>query len=110
VSIFRSAILDSDGHTVNVGYLSLFWIMVVVLNVIPIMCVFAGWGIYQGASVMDMIKALGLGVAAVAGGFSTTLGALGLFLMGDAKAASAGQTAPQSARTSASLPDDSTSP
>jgi hypothetical protein len=87
VSVFRSAILDSDGHTVNVGYLSLFWIMIVVLNVIPLMCGFAAWGIYHdAATTVEVIKALGIGVGSVAMGFATTLGALGVFIWGDSRA------------------------
>lgn len=108
MSVFRSAILDSDGHTVNVGYLSLFWIMIVVLNVIPFMCGLAAWSVYLDAkTTVDVIKALGWGVGAVAGGFSTTLAALGLFLWGDSKN---GRTAGQPAQTSSGLPDGSTNP
>lgn len=85
MSIFRSAISDANGG-VNVGYLSLFWIMIVVLNVIPLMCTMAVIEAYFGGEHHAFnFKDLGTGIRDVTFGFSTALGALGLFLWGDSR-------------------------
>lgn len=97
MSVFRSSILDADGKTVNVGYLSLYWIMIVVLNVIPLMCGLSVWAVAHGTPVVEVLKALGIGVAAVTGAFATALAALGAFIAGDSRAY---RTAPLPAQTS----------
>jgi hypothetical protein len=67
VSVFRSAVTAADG-TVNVGYLSLFWIMIVVLNVIPWMCVFTAVDAFGYNRPFD-VRSLGYGVGAVCADF-----------------------------------------
>lgn len=82
MSVFRSAIEDAEGG-VNVGYLSLFWVMIVVLNVIPIMCVGAALTWWKTGAFP--LQELGIGVGSVGGGFAVVLGALGVFVRGDRK-------------------------
>jgi len=75
MGIFRSAVTESDGVTINVGYLALFWLMVVVLGVIPVLVVLA---------LLDIdVQPIGIAVGAVCGGFATALGSLGFFVWGD---------------------------
>jgi hypothetical protein len=83
LNVFRSAVTGSDG-SINVGYLSLFWIMIIVLNVIPWMCVFTAIDAFGYDRPFD-VRSLGYGVGAVCAGFSTALGALGIFLWGDSR-------------------------
>lgn len=83
IGLFRSAVTDADGKSINVGYLSLFWILIVVLNVIPIMVT----GAIVEAAFSDKhvfpYAELGKGVGMVTGAFAAALGALGLFVKGD---------------------------
>ncbi|MGH9809097.1 MAG: hypothetical protein ACRD9W_17910 [Terriglobia bacterium] len=85
VGMFRSAITEDDNRSVNVGYLSLFLIMALVLLILPIM---------TGAAILQTIydehhifpyAELGKGAGLITVAFSTALGALGLFLVGDRK-------------------------
>lgn len=83
IGLFRSAVTDADGKSINVGYLSLFWILIVVLNVIPIMVVGAiVEAIFSDKHVFPYAE-LGKGVGMVTGAFAAALGALGLFVRGD---------------------------
>jgi len=83
VSIFRNAIMESDNVNVNVGYLSLFWIMVVVLTVIPIMVVAAIVQAYYDEHHVFPFLTLGQGAGLITAAFASALTALGVFLWGD---------------------------
>lgn len=85
IGLFRSAITEPDNRSVNVGYFALFWILIVVLNILPIM---AGAAIVQTIYDPKHIfpyAELGKGAGLITVAFSTALGALGLFLVGDRK-------------------------
>ncbi len=75
MSFIRNAITEADGVTLNVGYLALFWLLWVVIGVIPVMVVMAILHID--------VQPLGIAVGAVCGGFGTALAALGVFIAGD---------------------------
>lgn len=83
MSLFRNAITEANGTDINVGYLSLF--VLLTLDVLAT-AIFIGAGFigqrYDAAHrypFTDLAAALG----ALWGTFSTALGALGLFLVGD---------------------------
>jgi hypothetical protein len=81
VNIIRRAITESDGETVNVGYMSLFWLMVVVLGVIPLMCVVSVYAAAKNPDkIPEIVQSLGMGVGAACGGFATALAALGVYI------------------------------
>jgi hypothetical protein len=74
-SVFRSAITGSDGE-VDAGYLAMFWLMAVVIGIIPII---VGVALWKGSNVQD----LGVAVGSICGGFGVAVGAVGAFRMGD---------------------------
>jgi len=83
LGIFRSAITEKDNVSINVGYLSLFWIMVVVLTVIPFMVAGACVEMYYSDKHVFPYAALGTGVGYVTAAFGVALAALGGFIWGD---------------------------
>lgn len=83
IGLFRSAVTDADGKSINVGYLSLFWLLIVVLNVIPVMVLGACVEAYFDPDHVFPYAELGKGVGMVTGAFAVALGALGLFVKGD---------------------------
>lgn len=81
--IFRNAVTESDGESVNVGYLGLFWLLGldVVLSI-----VFVATGFWMQAydpTHKYPYTEVATALAALWGTFSTSLGALGVFLIGD---------------------------
>lgn len=83
IGVFRSAITEADNRSVNIGYLSLFLIMIVVLGILPTMVCGAIVQAYFDANHVFPFAELGKGAGLVTVAFSTALGALGLFLLGD---------------------------
>jgi hypothetical protein len=83
LGIFHSAITEKDNVSINVGYLSLFWIMVVVLTVIPFMVVGACFEAYYADKHVFPYAELGKGVGYVTAAFGVALAALGGFIWGD---------------------------
>jgi hypothetical protein len=83
--IFHNAITEADGVSVNVGYLSLFWVMIGVLGAIPLLILIAIAQLWLSDSHAVNVQELGVAIGAVCTGFGVALGALGLFLMGDRK-------------------------
>jgi len=83
VSVFRSAITEKDGVTVDVGYLSLFIIMWIVLGVIPVMTAGAVWEAISADKHIFPYAELGKGVGMVTAAFAAALGALGVYRKGD---------------------------
>lgn len=81
--LFRNAITEADGVSVNVGYLALFWLLIVVLGAIPLMIVLAFLQLIYSDDHRVDVQQLGVAIGAVCTGFGAALGALGLFLMGD---------------------------
>jgi uncharacterized membrane protein len=79
MSIFRSAITNKDGE-VNVGYLSLFALVALVVGVIPLMCLGTFLSFHKSATGVFDVQGLGAGVGMVCGGFATALGALGVYM------------------------------
>lgn len=100
LSIFRNAITESDNRSVNVGYLSLFWIMIVVLNVIPIMVIGAIVQTYYDEHHVFPFAQLGTGVGYVTGAFAAAMAALGAFIWGDSTKDAAAKTTTITATTS----------
>lgn len=85
IGMFRSAITEPDNCSVNVGYLALFWILIVVLTILPIMTIAACIQTYFDPKHVFPFAELGKGAGLVTAAFATALGALGLFLVGDRK-------------------------
>lgn len=83
MSLFRSAITEADGVSVNVGYLSLFWIMIVVLNILPIMVGAACVQMYYDEHHAFPFAELGKGAGMITAAFAAALAALGGFIWGD---------------------------
>jgi len=86
VSIFRSAVDDGHGQ-VNVGYLALFWAMVVwsiVSIVIAVIGVVAVWLAGPGERAA-IIASIGNCEGYAAFGFATVSGAIGFYLWGDSR-------------------------
>lgn len=83
MSLFRSAITEADGVSVNVGYLSLFWIMIVVLSIVPIMVGAACVQAYYDDRHTFPFAELGKGAGLVTAAFAAALAALGGFIWGD---------------------------
>lgn len=88
MSIFHSAIVDEKGQ-VDIGNLSLFWVLISVLGSITFVSVMSAWSF--GACVQDMEavppvlcrydpQPFGIAVGAICGGFATALGALGVYM------------------------------
>ena len=82
-SILRNAITESDGESVNVGYLGLLWLLGLDLF-LSVVFVVTGFVVQwydptHKYPFTDVAAVLG----ALWGTFSTALGALGLFLVGD---------------------------
>ncbi len=82
MNVFRSAVKGSDGE-VDAGYLALFWIMTVVITVIPFMCVFAAVAMWLDILHKFDVQALGIGIGSVCTGFGVAVGAVGAFRAGD---------------------------
>ncbi len=85
-SIFRSAITNESG-IVDAGYLSLFWIMAVVIMAIPFMCVFTAAAMWLDPLHEFDVQSLGIGIGSVCTGFGVAVGAVGAFRLGDKPAA-----------------------
>lgn len=81
--VVRNAITEEDGQSVNVGYLWLFWLGWLDVG-LSIVIVGAGFltQMYD-ANHAYPFTGVAAALAAVWGTYSTALGALGLFLMGD---------------------------
>jgi hypothetical protein len=80
--IYLSAI-KADG-TVNVGYLVMFKALRVMIGgvvVASLIAIYAVWT--SAAAASEILRSYGYGTGAIAGGFATTLGAIGLFMWGD---------------------------
>lgn len=80
---FKNAVTEADGVSVNVGYLGLFCLLAldVLLSVV-----------FVGAGFLPAFKeypyaGVATAIGATWGTFSTSLGALGLFLVGDRRPA-----------------------
>jgi hypothetical protein len=73
----RQAVTD-DAGAFDVGNLSLFALMWLVLGVVPYMCLMVGVAAFVPTVKFDP-KPLGIAVAAVCGGFATAIGALGAY-------------------------------
>lgn len=82
VPIFRSAITGEDGQ-VDAGYLALFWVLVLVVGAIPVMCVGTLAAMYFDAHHVFKAQELGVGIGAVCTGFAAAIGGVGLFRAGD---------------------------
>lgn len=85
-SVFRQAIDDGHG-SVNVGYLTLFWTLVVwaivSLGILEI-------GAFAVAAASDankaaVLTAIGVAEVSAAGGFATVVGTMGFYLWGDSR-------------------------
>lgn len=81
-SVFRSAITGDDGE-VDSGYLALYWLLVVVIGVIPVMCVGAVCAMWNDPAGHFDAQGLGIGVGSVCAGFATAAGGVGIFRRGD---------------------------
>jgi hypothetical protein len=86
-TIFRNAITEADGVSINVGYLGLFWLLG--LDVL-LSIVFVSTGFWMQS--YDPLHKypfteVAAALAALWGTFSTALGALGVFLIGDRRPA-----------------------
>lgn len=81
-SVFRSAITGDDG-SIDAGYLSLYWIMTVVITAIPFMCVFAMVAMWIDPEHKFDVQGLGIGIGSVCTGFGVAVGAVGAFRAGD---------------------------
>ena len=94
MSTFRSAVTDADG-AVDSGYLAMFVLMLVVVGVVPVMCIGTFVSMYFDTAHKFDVQSLGIGVGAVCGGFATTVGAVGMFRMGDKPRAGVPAAAPK---------------
>lgn len=92
MSVFRSAITDATDGTVDAGYLSLFWIMAVVITAIPFMFIFTAVAMWLDPKHQFDVQALGIGIGSVCGGFGVAVGAVGAFRLGDKPRAPAAGT------------------
>lgn len=83
MSLFHNAITETNGVDVNVGYLSLF--VILALDVLAtVTLIGAGFvGQYYSERHQFPFTDAAAALAALWGTFSTALGALGLFLVGD---------------------------
>lgn len=84
--IYRNAITEADGVSVNVGYLSLFWLLGhdILMSVVLVGAGFVAQRYHPTHAYP--LQEVGIALGAVWGTFSTALGALGVFLVGDRKA------------------------
>jgi hypothetical protein len=79
-----SAITESDGITVDPGYLSLYCVMWLVLGAIPVVCSLGVLAVWRDPAVAAaVIQNVGIAVGAIVGGFGATLAGLGVFRRGD---------------------------
>ena len=83
--IFRNAITESDGVNINVGYLSLYMVMICVLGAIPLLIIITVVQLWISETHTANVQELGVAIGAVCTGFGVALGAVGFFLMGDRK-------------------------
>lgn len=79
--IFVSAITESDGKTVNAGYLALAVVTLIVLGAVPCILALAAWLVYLGKAIS--LQDVGVSIGAVCTGFGVVLAALGAYLKGD---------------------------
>lgn len=103
MSIFRSAITGDDG-LVDAGYLSLFWIMAVVITAIPFMCLFTAVAMWLDPAHKFDVQALGIGIGGVCTGFGVAVGAVGAFRLGDKPRANTVTTATLQQSVTAPVP------
>jgi hypothetical protein len=80
--IMESAITGSDGE-VDAGYLALFWLMWLIIGVIPLMVLGSFYAMYHHATRVFDAQGLGVGIGAICGGFAAAVGGIGAFRMGD---------------------------
>lgn len=93
IGLFRNAVTEEDGHSVNVGYLCLFWVLIVVLTVVPVMVLAAFIQQYHdGTAHRFPFTELRDGLIGVGSVFGATLTALGVFLWGDSRKPPISQT------------------
>lgn len=86
-SVFRQAIDDGHGSA-NVGYLALYWAMVVWSAVSIGIVLIGGFAVVRAPDAADraaIIQAIGVAEGAAAMGFATVAGAIGFFLWGDSR-------------------------
>lgn len=98
LSVFRSAITNADG-TVNVGYLTMYVLLVVFAGAVPMMIIGAFIEMWYGVPVLNptgavvgythefKVSGLGAGIGFAAGGLATSLAAIAVFLKADATSA-----------------------
>jgi hypothetical protein len=81
--VYRNVITESDGVSVNIGYLSLLWILG--LDVLMSLAVVSTgfWTQAYSATHEYPFTGVATALAAIWGTFSTALTALGVFLIGD---------------------------
>jgi hypothetical protein len=81
VSLIRKAITEADGQTLNVGYLSLFWLFIAVIGAVQIEALLAIIAsIRTPDKIAEILQSLGVAVGATCGGFATALTALGVYI------------------------------
>jgi hypothetical protein len=107
ISIFRSAVTNVDG-SVNVGYLTMYVVVGILLGAVPLMILGAYIEMWFGVPVLNAagvvvaythefkVSGLGAGIGFAAGGLATSLGAIALFLKADATPAPVLPPAPSS--------------
>ncbi len=86
-TVFRQAIDDGNG-SINVGYLALYWAMVVWSVVAVGVLALGGLALLHAPDAADraaIIQAIGVAEGANATGFGVVVGAVGFYLMGDAR-------------------------
>lgn len=87
MSIFRSAILGTDGE-VDAGYLAMFWGVAVWIAAETVILLAGATVLYRlppehSDQIANILQSTGVAFGAAATGFATMLGAVGLFRMGD---------------------------
>lgn len=100
-SIFRQAIDDGHGSA-NVGYLALYWAMVVWSLVSIGILLVGGVALLRAPDAADraaIIQAIGVAEGATAMGFATVCGAIGFFLWGDSRTPQQRPSLPQTTVT-----------
>ena len=82
-STFQSAITEADGKSVNVAYLTMFGLAAMVLGAIPVLTIGSFVEMYLNPQHVFRVEDLGIAIGVLCTGFSTCIGAVGLFLKGD---------------------------
>jgi hypothetical protein len=110
MGVFRNAITETDGTSINVGYLWLFWLGWLDTFLSLFFIVAGSIVMYFAERHAYPFTEVGIAIGAVWGTFSTALGALGLFLLGDrrpsAPAANVAKMSPSGEMSMSSTPTD----